>query len=73
MWSLVDEVIQSPRDATIYCYDKKLIAGEVWKIKEANEPAQADALGVSGLSSEKIENKIDLSIQNEKELPAKAS
>ncbi len=73
MWSRVDEVIHDPINATIHCYDKILVAGEVWKIKGAVPPAQVGALGVSSVSSEKIENRNELSIENEKELPTKAS
>ncbi len=72
MWSLADDVIAKPLNATVYCYDDSFQTGEVWSPKVSTTPAHEAAQGVSGQNEEKIENQIALTARIEKELPAKA-
>ncbi len=73
MWSLVDEVILNPLEAPIYYYDKSFQAKGFWTMKAVTESAQETAHSVSKMEDEIIKNESELTIEKEKELPAKAS
>ncbi|HMN68596.1 MAG TPA: replication-relaxation family protein [Bdellovibrionales bacterium] len=69
LWSEVDDVLKNGSQARIHYFDHTNQIVDLFKPKPAHEAA----LGVSRLSDEKSEIEKEVSIENEKELPAKVS
>ena len=67
LWSVAEDVLKNGAKAEIHYFEQSNPIDEIWK----KRPAQASALGVSSLIDEKSESKKEVSIENEKELPAK--
>lgn len=67
-WSLVDNVIENGGEATIHYFDKAFVIQEIFEPLKLAHPS---GLGMSKFSDEKAKNKIELSNENQDELPLK--
>lgn len=72
-WSLVDDLEKNGSKATIYCHHESYLIEELFKKSAALEPAHKNGFEVSKADAELSAETINLTPEDQKEIPEKAS